>query len=211
MGRNSVVKLTRSVHKADTVPEIEVEETVQGLLILDEQGDALPPVRHARSNVVSIKGRHHSAMDAAVELGERLRKTREARGLSIDDVARVLKFRADYVEALEHGEIKELPVTYAVGFLRSYAEFLGGSALGIDIPEAVARVRHGYTHPNGERRRMWGLTQENAMPKLSLLIVAALLAIGVCLAWELSQDPSLGTSEAANSYQGQVAAIMQER
>ncbi len=207
-----MVKLKRSVNSADAVPEIEVEETGRGLLIIDENGDALPAVRHQRSNVVSIKGRTPGVMDAAVELGERLRRSREARGLSIDDVADVLKFRADYVEALEHGEIKELPVTYAVGFLRSYAEFLGGSALGIDIPEAVARVKHGYTHPKGHRGGMWGLSQENAMPKLSLLIVAMLLAVGVCVAWELSQDPSFGkASEAASTYQGQLSAITQEQ
>ncbi|MEN3974309.1 helix-turn-helix transcriptional regulator [Emcibacter sp. SYSU 3D8] len=160
--------------------------------------------------MVSIKDRKPGAMDAAAELGERLRHTREARGLSIEDVAEVLKFRADYVEALEYGEIKELPVAYAVGFLRSYAEFLGGSALGIDIPTAVAQVRRAYEDPR-HRGSMWSIAQENAMPKLSLLIVAVLLALGICVAWELSQDPSFTKSEAPATYQGQLSAITQDQ
>jgi transcriptional regulator with XRE-family HTH domain len=203
--------LKRSVQRTDAVPEVEVEESGRGLLIIDEQGDALPTARHRRSNVVSLHGRAPSATDAAVELGERLRRTREARGLSVEDVAAVLKFRSDYVEALERGEVRELPVTYAVGFLRSYAEFLGGSALGIDIPEAVSRVKHGYEHPRGDGRGMWGFAPENAMPKLSLLIVAGLLALGVFVAWELSQDPSLGEASGAATYHGQLATIARDR
>lgn len=205
-----MLNLKRFASKAGAEPEIEVEESGRGLLIIDENGDALPAVRLPRSNVVSIKGRTPGAMDAAVELGERLRRSREARGLSIEDVADVLKFRADYVEALEYGEIKELPATYAIGFLRSYAEFLGGSALGIDIPAVVAQVKHAYENPQ-HRAGMWSAAQENAMPKLSLLIVAALLALGICVAWELSQDPSFGKAEAPATYQGQLSTITREQ
>ena len=204
-----MLNLIRPASKAGTEPEVEVEESGRGLLIIDENGDALPAVRHQRSNVVSIKDRTPGAMDAAVELGERLRRGREARGLSIEDVAKVLKFRADYVEALEYGEIRELPATYAIGFLRSYAEFLGGSALGIDIPAVVAQVKRAYDGPH-HRGGMWRAAQENAMPKLSLVIVAVLLAIGICVAWELSQDPSLGKAEAPATYEGQLSAIAQE-
>jgi cytoskeletal protein RodZ len=206
--KHSVLNLIRPVSKPGTEPEIQVEESGRGLLIIDESGEALPAVRHQRSNVVSIKGRP-GAMDAAAELGERLRRSREARGLSIEDVAEVLKFRADYVEALEYGEIKELPATYAIGFLRSYADFLGGSALGIDIPAAVAQVKHAYENPR-HRGGMWSAAQENAMPKLSLVIVAVLLAVGICVAWELSQDPSLGKEQAPATYQGQLSAITEQ-
>lgn len=202
-------KLKRSLNKADAEPEIKVEESGRGLLIIDESGEVLP-ARHQRSNVVSIKSRAPGTMDAAAELGERLRTTREARGLSIDDVADVLKFRADYVEALERGQVKELPVTYAIGFLRSYAEFLGGTALGIDIPEVVAQVRDGYAR-NHRPGRMWGVSQVSAAPKLSLLIVAALLALGICVAWELSQDPSFGKETNTATYEGQLSAIARDR
>ncbi len=205
-----MLNLKRPAANTGAEPEIEVEESGRGLLIIDENGEALPAVRHKRSNVVSIKGRKPGAMDAAAELGERLRRSREARGMSVDDIAEVLKFRADYVEALEAGEIKELPVTYAIGFLRSYAEFLGGSALGIDIPAAVAQVKQAYDDPH-HRGDMWSVSRENAMPKLSLLLVAALMALGICVAWKLSQDPSHKAVQSATTYQGQLSAITQER
>lgn len=204
-----MLNLIRPASKTGPEQEIKVEESGRGLLIIDENGEALPAVRHQRTNVVSIKSRAPGAMDAAVELGERLRRSREARGLSIEDVAEVLKFRADYVEALEYGEIRQLPATYAIGFLRSYADFLGGAALGIDIPAVVAQVKHAYEDPS-HRGGMWSAAQENAMPKLSLVIVAVLLGFGICVAWKLTQDPSFGKAEAPATYQGQLSTITQQ-
>ncbi|MFQ5774847.1 MAG: RodZ domain-containing protein [Kiloniellaceae bacterium] len=66
-----------------------------------------------------------------------LRRAREAHGQDLRTVAQVLRIRQAYLEALEAGEFDRLPgTTYALGFLRTYAEFLG-----LDGHEIVDRFK----------------------------------------------------------------------
>ena len=60
------------------------------------------------------------------ELGVALRAEREARGLSLDEVADRLKISARHVRALEEADEASLPhPAYAKGFLRAYAGLMG--------------------------------------------------------------------------------------
>jgi cytoskeleton protein RodZ len=59
------------------------------------------------------------------ELGTILQETREARNLTLEDVAQVTRIRVRYLEALEEGRYDVLPTPVHVrGFLRNYAIFL---------------------------------------------------------------------------------------
>jgi cytoskeleton protein RodZ len=71
---------------------------------------------------------------ASNALGERFRAAREARGLSLSDVAEQIRIRSVYLAAIEDESWNTIgaPV-YIRGFLRTYARFLG-----IDPEEAVA-------------------------------------------------------------------------
>lgn len=61
-------------------------------------------------------------------LGVYLRETREARGLHLDDAARVTRIGKNYLVALEDGMFDKLPnPAYVKGFLRIYAGYLGVS------------------------------------------------------------------------------------
>ena len=66
-------------------------------------------------------------MDSPLEtVGQDLRAARLRRGDDLATVSRALKIRRDHLEALEEDRIELLPGrTYAVGFVRTYAEFLG--------------------------------------------------------------------------------------
>jgi cytoskeleton protein RodZ len=60
------------------------------------------------------------------ELGQLLRETREAKGLTLADVELATRIRASYLEALEAEAYDCLPGEVSVrGFLRNYAAFLG--------------------------------------------------------------------------------------
>lgn len=62
----------------------------------------------------------------ALSVGEILRKTREHYGQSINDVAANLNIRANQLSALEQGHLEQIPGrVYAIGFVRSYSEYLG--------------------------------------------------------------------------------------
>jgi cytoskeleton protein RodZ len=67
-------------------------------------------------------------------LGERFRAAREARGLSLSDVAEQIRIRSVYLAAIEDDNWNAIgaPV-YVRGFLRTYARFLG-----LDPEEVVA-------------------------------------------------------------------------
>ncbi|WP_305041185.1 helix-turn-helix domain-containing protein [Geoalkalibacter sp.] len=55
-----------------------------------------------------------------------MKQRREARGLSLEDVAQTLRIRRPFLEALESESWDDLPgEAYFKGFLRSYAEYLG--------------------------------------------------------------------------------------
>jgi cytoskeleton protein RodZ len=68
-------------------------------------------------------------------LGIRLRELREAKGVSLDDIARSTRVGRGHLEALESDSWGELPSpVFVKGFIRAYCEFLGGSpdeALGL--------------------------------------------------------------------------------
>jgi|HubBroStandDraft_1064217.scaffolds.fasta_scaffold00038_49 cytoskeleton protein RodZ len=69
--------------------------------------------------------------------GGLLRSTREELGWQLPDVAAALRIRAGFLEALERNTTEGLPgPTYATGFLRAYAEYLG-----LDGHEIVRRFR----------------------------------------------------------------------
>src|ERR1700684_558834 len=77
-------------------------------------------------------------------IGERLREAREARGLSLDDVARQTRIPIRHLEHIQREEWDALPaITYSVGFVRSYANNVGldGPALGAELREQLGGAR----------------------------------------------------------------------
>ena len=67
-----------------------------------------------------------SGAPAGSGVGETLRRAREARQLSVLQVAQALRLKPHYIEALEKEDWSALPSpAHARGFLRSYAGFLG--------------------------------------------------------------------------------------
>lgn len=60
------------------------------------------------------------------EIGSRLVRAREARGLTLEDAERDTRISRRYLEALEAEQFEVIPApVYARGFLRSYSQYLG--------------------------------------------------------------------------------------
>ncbi|TFE24364.1 RodZ domain-containing protein [Cohnella luojiensis] len=71
------------------------------------------------------------------DLGALLRKTREQRGYTLDDIQEYTKIRKRYLEAIETGDYKVLPGSFYVrAFVKTYAETVGLDA------EEVLRLYH---------------------------------------------------------------------
>ena len=59
-------------------------------------------------------------------LGQLLRKSREARGLSIEDIHRSTRINMPMLKALEENQLEKLPApVIARGFIRSYCKVVG--------------------------------------------------------------------------------------
>jgi cytoskeleton protein RodZ len=99
-------------------------------LTLDEEGG----LNRRRIHLREISG----DLDAPLEtVGQDLRAARLRRGDDLATVSQVLKIRKDYLEALEEDRVEALPGrTYAVGFVRSYADYLG-----LDAVQCVERFK----------------------------------------------------------------------
>ncbi len=70
-------------------------------------------------------------------VGQELRAGRLRRGDDLATVSRDLKIRKDHLEAVEEDRLENLPGrTYAIGFVRSYAGYLG-----FDATEVVERYK----------------------------------------------------------------------
>jgi len=70
-------------------------------------------------------------------VGALLQASRQRLGEELTDVASMLRIRLPYLVAIEAGRHQELPgATYAVGFIRAYAEYLG-----LDSEEVVRRFK----------------------------------------------------------------------
>lgn len=62
----------------------------------------------------------------SLTLGERMKKIRSERRLSLYEVSRGTKIQVKYLEYLENSEYQKMPAdVYVKGFLKSYAEFAG--------------------------------------------------------------------------------------
>lgn len=61
-----------------------------------------------------------------LSVGQILQRTREHYGQTIPQVEVNLRIRADHLNAIEQGDVANLPGrVYAIGFVRAYAEYLG--------------------------------------------------------------------------------------
>ena len=99
-------------------------------LTLDEDGG----LNRRRIHLREISG----DLDTPLEtVGQDLRAARLRRGDDLASVSKVLKIRKDHLEALEEDRIEALPGrTYAVGFVRSYSDYLG-----LDAVQCVERFK----------------------------------------------------------------------
>lgn len=121
-------------------------------------------------------------------VGERLKEAREARGMSLDDVASVTRVPTRHLVHIERGEWDALPAnTYSVGFARAYA-----NAVGLNGSEIGQELRAQLGAPASPSAIAYEPADPARVPPRSLAIivgvVALLLAIGYAV-WRSNSVP----------------------
>lgn len=121
-------------------------------------------------------------------VAEQLRRTRQSKNLKIDQVARRLKIKTSYLDALEKGDYHLLPQgVYRLNFLKEYAYFLG-----LDAPQLVkqfGREIKTRTQTKGQlfdrqvvsRRYLLALPHLIRNAIIGVLIIGCLVYVGVLL------------------------------
>jgi cytoskeletal protein RodZ len=128
-------------------------------------------------------------------IGERVADTliraRQQLGQDLRSIAEVLCIRYSYLDAIERGQYENLPgPTYAMGFVRTYAEYLG-----LDGDQIVDRFKHEVEGIDSQTKLHFPVpAPEGKMPGGAVFLVAALLFAGAYGVWFYlsNQGESLG-------------------
>jgi cytoskeleton protein RodZ len=122
-----------------------------------------------------------------LSVSDMLRNRRVECGLDVDYVAQILRIRPAVLVAIEKGEFDQLPgPAYAVGFVRSYATYLG-----LDAEALVIRFKNETTAVARRPHLEFPLPiRDSRVPTGPLLIICILLAIITYGGWYyLSSKP----------------------
>ena len=128
--------------------------------------------------------------------GDRLRREREMRGITLDEIAESTKISRRHLEALEKEDFDSLPGgVFNRGFVRSYARYLG-----IDEDQAVADYSAAAADPvEGENKFPLDVPEPapDLNPRRSTLpLILALVALVAVLAIFWARTRSRGGREA---------------
>ncbi len=140
--------------------------------------------REGRLNLYEVEESEAGGDGVYRGVGAELKAERDRFGLLLAEVSERLRIRVAYLEAIEEGRFGDLPGRiYAIGFLRSYAEFLGADG---DVCVQMFKDEAGT---GGHSRRLeFPVPQnENRRPGPATLLVAVLLGAAVYGGWFVLQ------------------------
>lgn len=129
--------------------------------------------------------------EALPGVGERLRAAREARRLTVADVAQALKLGPRQVEALEGGDWGSLPgTTFIRGFVRNYARLLQVDAVPLmaQLDATVATAKVNLDVPENASGAMPATRSAVQRHNRGIVILGAVLLVAAGLAYLLLPD-----------------------
>jgi cytoskeletal protein RodZ len=130
-------------------------------------------------------------------VGERLRIAREAKKLSLDDVARQTRIPVRHLEHIEREEWDALPaITYSVGFARSYANTvdLDGAQIGAEVRQQLGGIRVG----NAAAAPFYEPADPARVPPRSIAIAAAAIAVLLVIGYLIWRSSAVGSDSPAD-------------
>jgi cytoskeletal protein RodZ len=121
-------------------------------------------------------------LNEGASLGEALRALREARNLTLEDIASATCIRRAYLGAIEEMKLDQLPSRpFAIGYVRAFAD-----ALGVDPGAAVAKFKDHCPSPEEALKAPVGV-QKARDPRLSMLAAAGLVVVVAVVIWNVAQ------------------------
>lgn len=126
------------------------------------------------------------ADDRRKGVGSLLRASRLRCGEELEDVAQVLRIRRRHIQAIEDGDFASLPgTTYAVGFIRAYADYLG-----LDSDEVVRRFKEGQATETSKQKKnelsFPSPMSESGVPRGAVVFLGIIIGLIVYGGWYTS-------------------------
>lgn len=116
-----------------------------------------------------------------ISVGEILRRARLERGLGLEQVSSTINIRVAQLRALEEGNIEALPgMTYALGFVKSYANYLRLN--GGEIVHKF-KAEHGGAQSSKPEFHLPEPLEESKMPNPQILAIAGVFVVLLLVLW----------------------------
>jgi len=113
------------------------------------------------------------------DVGEALRLTREHYKQSLSDVEKVLRIRSSQIDAIERGDMTLLPGrVYAIGFVRSYAEYLD-----VDANKVVQLFKAQYMDGKDKSDLSFPVPASETKTPSLMLVLASVVAVLFLFVW----------------------------
>lgn len=177
------VKLHYPGKQTDNTPAVEIEEEPEpepeSEIETEPEPELETEAQLETSDEVTL-----SSQEIINEIGLELRQRREMLSLTLDEIERHTRMRAQFMEALEKGNFEELPSPVQTrGMLTNYASFLDldVDALLLRFADAL-QARHRERHPEKPARRRGQPDIPESLPALRSFIAGDLVfGIGMVL------------------------------
>ncbi len=127
-------------------------------------------------NVVTMEGAATAMMGGGETVGRSLKRAREEKNLSIDEVSRATKIKKEFLIAIEEDRYDALPgQVFTRGFIRAYGDFLG-------LDGATAALK-AISRPEGEIPEIPGASTRTAGGMGWALLAGGVGAAIAVVAW----------------------------
>ncbi len=173
-------------HPGDTGPETSPAPEIEGM-------------QTSSDNPTNLAARY--------TVGDELRMRREELGHTLSDAVDAVRIQKRYLEALEEGRNGDLPGTvYALGFVRTYADFLG-----LDGADMVARYKEETKTFNVDTSLVLPEPiDEGKAPKLVILLLAVALSAAAYGVWYYLGQKDNGVAEVVSKVPERLAGLIEE-
>jgi cytoskeleton protein RodZ len=210
---------TTSTEKQNLQQKDEIEQKFPSISEPQQETDSrYEPIPEEKEEITTEKGKDE--LNSSVifsQIGEKLRNRRNLLSLSLEDVRSQLHIRKHYLEAIEEGEIDELPSPIqAKGMLTNYADFLNldVDAILLNFAEGLQQQRLEKTSSYQKKNRPAKELSKTALRlrnffSLDLLIITAIfIGFAAFVIWGANRIMSADSPEKAATSLPEVADVL---
>ena len=122
--------------------------------------------------------------NASLSVGTILGRARQRQGIDLTQVEKATRISREHIVAIEENDIQSLPErAYVLGFIKTYATFLG-----LDAETCMRRFKDEHVKPEDPARQIYSNFAEQAPGKRLKMsgIAFAVLGLGLSVAWYAS-------------------------